>query len=176
MIETGKRGRNESHMERCDRNLVELLQEVRVAQTGIQVLFAFLLALAFTSRFAHASNFERIDYFASLVCTGAAALLFMAPTSYHRLLFRQGDKEHLVAVANRFVIAGLGVVAASLVGVVLLVTDLVLGSGAAVAAAAVAACCCLVRPPAAPPAPAQPAVTALTRALASGGPGTEGVR
>src|SRR3954467_15396100 len=86
----GSNGRNETELERCDRNLVELLQEVRVAQTGVQVLFAFLLAVAFTPRFAQASEFERIDYFVTLIASGAAAMLLIAPTAYHRLLFRLG--------------------------------------------------------------------------------------
>jgi predicted membrane channel-forming protein YqfA (hemolysin III family) len=137
-------GRRETELERCDRNLVELLQEVRVAQTGVQVLFAFLLAVAFTPRFAQASTFERIDYFATLIASGAAAVFLIAPTSYHRLLFRRGDKEYLVDMANRFVIAGLACVAVSMIGVVLLVSDLLFGSIVAAATAGAAAACCIV--------------------------------
>ena len=115
----GQIERNESHLERCDRNLVELLQEVRVAQTGVQVLFAFLLGLALTPRFGQATGLQRVDYFVALISSGFAALLLIAPSSYHRLLFRRGEKEHLVTVANRPVIAGLGCVAVSLIGAVL---------------------------------------------------------
>ena len=93
--------RNETDLERCDRNLAELLQEVRVAQTGVQVLFGFLLAIVFQPRFKSISDFQRIDYFVTLLSTAAAAILLIAPTAYHRILFRRGDKAHLVRVANR---------------------------------------------------------------------------
>jgi Family of unknown function (DUF6328) len=115
--------RRETELERCDRNLVELLQEVRVAQTGVQVLFAFLLALVFTPRFRTMSGFQRFDYFGTLLAAGAAAVMLIAPSSYHRILFRCGDKAHLVDVANRFVMIGLAAVALAMVGVVLLVSD-----------------------------------------------------
>jgi hypothetical protein len=144
MNEVEQNGRRETELERCDRNLIELLQEVRVAQTGVQVLFAFLLAVAFTPRFAAGSTFEHVVYFITLLACGAAALLLIAPTSWHRLLFRRGDKEHLVAMSNRFTIAGLAFVAVSLIGVVLLVSDLLFGSLAAVVTAAGAAACCIV--------------------------------
>lgn len=121
-------GRRETELERCDRNLVELLQEVRIVQTGVQVLFGFLLALAFTSRFRTASAFERIDYFVTLLAAAAAAILLIAPTSYHRILFRLGDKWHLVRIANRLAIAGLVGVAISMVGSVMLIGDLLFGA------------------------------------------------
>ena len=76
--------RNETELERCDRNLAELLQEVRVAQTGVQVMFGFLLAIVFTPRFRSISGFQRVDYFVTLLATGAAAVMLIAPTSYHR--------------------------------------------------------------------------------------------
>src|SRR4051794_1562961 len=135
-------GRNETPLERCDRNLVELLQEVRVAQTGVQVLFAFLLTVPFTVRFDDISDTERAVYFATLMLAGAAAVLLIAPTSQHRLLFRCGDKQRLVMVANRYAIAGLLAVAATMVGAVLLISLLVIGStGASLATAAAAAGC-----------------------------------
>jgi uncharacterized MnhB-related membrane protein len=123
-------GRNETALERCDRNLVELLQEVRVVQTGVQVLFAFLLTAPLAARFTQLNAFQRDVYFATLLATGAAAALLMAPTAYHRVLFRLGDKEHLVQVANRFTLAGLTCVAASMLGALLLVTDLLFGAAA----------------------------------------------
>src|SRR3954466_285850 len=104
-------GRNETHLERCDRNLVELMQEVRVVQTGVQVLFAFLLTAPLAPRFPELSEFQQLTYFATLLSAGAAAVLLIAPTAYHRILFRLGDKEHLVAVSNRFTLAGLACVA-----------------------------------------------------------------
>jgi hypothetical protein len=125
--------RNETDLERCDRNLVELLQEVRVVQTGVQVLFAFLLTAPLAPRFPELSSFQRLDYFFTLLATGAAAVLLIAPTAYHRILFRLGDKEHLVRVANRFTLAGLACVAFSMVGAVLLVTDLLFDGLAIVA-------------------------------------------
>src|SRR3954466_339447 len=137
-------GRNETPLERCDRNLVELLQEVRVVQTGVQVLFAFLLTVPLAARFSALTAFERGAYFATLLVTGAAAVLLIAPTAYHRIIFRLGDKEHLVQVANRFTLAGLFCVALSMVGALLLVTDLLFGGVAAVGPPGMAALACLV--------------------------------
>lgn len=139
-IETGTvlgsdgEGRNETALERCDRNLVELLQEVRVVQTGVQVLFAFLLTAPLAPRFPELSDFQQLTYFATLVAAGGAAILLIAPTAYHRILFRLGDKEHLVVVANRLTIAGLTCVAACMIGALLLVTDLLFDDIAVVAA------------------------------------------
>jgi hypothetical protein len=135
-------GRNETPLERCDRNLAELMQEVRVAQTGVQVLFGFLLTVPFTVRFDEITSTERAVYFITLMLAGAAAMLLIAPTSQHRLLFRCGDKQRLVMVANRYAIAGLGAVAATMVGAVLLVSLLVIGNvGASLATAAAAFGC-----------------------------------
>src|SRR5215208_3256185 len=134
--------RNETELERSDRHLAELMQEVRVAQTGVQVLFGFLLTVPFTVRFDDISGTVRAVHFVTLMLAGAAAVLLIAPTSHHRLLFRLGDKERLVMVANRYAIAGLVAVAATMVGAVLLVSLLVIGSlGAALASAAAAAGC-----------------------------------
>jgi hypothetical protein len=126
-------------LERCDRNLVELLQEVRVAQTGVHVLFAFLLRC----RSPSASTTSRTPSAPSISSRcGAAAVLLIAPTSHHRLLFRCGDKERLVMVANRYAIAGHVAVAASMVGALPMVSLLVIGAlGAALASAAAAAGC-----------------------------------
>jgi hypothetical protein len=138
--------RNETQLERCDRNLAELLQEVRVVQTGVQVLFAFLLTAPLAPRFPELTEFQKLTYFATLLATGGAAILLIAPTAYHRILFRLGDKEHLVAVANRCTLAGLMCVAASMVGAVLLVTDLLFAATAVVAATtgvAALGCLCL---------------------------------
>src|SRR4051812_16467727 len=142
-------GRNETPLERLDRNLVELLQEVRVVQTGVQVLFAFLLTAPLSARFPVLSSFQRYDYFATLLSAGAAAVLLIAPTAYHRILFRCGDKAYLVQVANRFTLAGLTFVALSMIGALLLVTDLMFdGAVVPVTAAAAtfgsAACWCVM--------------------------------
>jgi Family of unknown function (DUF6328) len=139
-------GRNETQLERCDRNLVELMQEVRVVQTGVQVLFAFLLTAPLASRFPALSEFQKLTYFVTLLAAGAAAVLLIAPTAYHRILFRLGDKEHLVNVANRLTLAGLTCVALSMVGALLLVTDLLFDATAVVAgtsALAALGCLCL---------------------------------
>ena len=132
-------GRNETVLERYDRNLVELLQEVRVVQTGVQVLFAFLLTVPLASRFPELSSFQRYTYFVTLLATGGAAVLLVAPTAYHRILFRLGDKEHLIVMANRFTIAGLGFVAISMVGALLLVTDLLFNGATVIVTTAVTA-------------------------------------
>src|SRR5215213_5122205 len=108
--------RNETALERTDRHLAELMQEVRVAQTGVQVLFGFLLTVPLTARFSTVGTSGRITYVATLVFAGAAALLLIAPTSHHRVLFRCGDKPHLVRMANRYAIAGLACVGVALVG------------------------------------------------------------
>src|SRR4051794_10461655 len=136
-------GRNETALERCDRNLVELLQEVRVVQTGVQVLFAFLLTAPLAARFPELTTFQRYDYFFTLLATGAGAVLLIAPTAYHRILFRCGDKEHLVQVANRLTLAGLLFVAVSMVGALLLVADLVFGGVVVFATATLAATGCV---------------------------------
>src|SRR3954449_11588590 len=126
--------RNETALERSDRHLSELMQEVRVAQTGVQVLFGFLLTVPFTARFAGLSGGQRLLYVATLAAAGAAAMLLIAPTAHHRILFRCGDKEHIVRMANRYAIAGLACVALAMVGAVLFVAEVVIGSRAAGAA------------------------------------------
>jgi hypothetical protein len=129
-------GRNETHLERCDRNLVELLQEVRVVQTGVQVLFAFLLMAPLTPGFADLGGLQRVEYFITLTLAGAAAVLLIAPTAYHRVLFRLGDKDYLVTIANRLTIAGLTAVAMSMIGAFVFVTDILFGQTAALVAGA----------------------------------------
>jgi hypothetical protein len=126
-------GRNETPLERADRNLNELLQELRVAQTGIQVMFAFLLTVPFTQRFPTLKPFERTTYFVTLMLAAAGALLLIAPTAYHRMLFRCGDKPHIVRMANTFALAGLACVGAAIVGVILLVSSVLYGDAVVVA-------------------------------------------
>jgi hypothetical protein len=134
--------RNETELERCDRHLAELMQEVRVAQTGVQVLFGFLLTVPFTARFDALTTGQRTLYFATLALSGAAAMLLIAPTSHHRILFRCGDKHHVVRTANRYAIAGLLCVGMAMVGALVFVADVVFGSPLAAAAGAVAALAC----------------------------------
>jgi hypothetical protein len=134
--------RNETALERLDRNLIELMQEVRVVQTGVQVLFGFLLTVPFTARFGHLSTGQRHVYFATLAVAGAAAMLLIAPSAQHRILFRCGDKERLVRVANRYAIAGLVCVALAMVGALLLVADVLFGGPVAALAALAGAAGC----------------------------------
>src|ERR671922_48919 len=99
--------RNETPAERHDRNLVEMLQEVRVVQTGVQVLFAFLLTVPFSARFDAITSFQRGAYFTALVGAAAASVLLIAPTALHRVLFRLGQKQYMVDVSNRLTLGGL---------------------------------------------------------------------
>jgi O-antigen/teichoic acid export membrane protein len=131
--------RNETALERCDRHLAELLQEVRVAQTGVQVLFGFLLTVPFTVRFGTLGSGHRLMYFATLAVTGAAAMLLIAPSAQHRILFRCGDKEYIVRMANRYAIAGLACVAIAMVGALVFVADVILDKPLAGATGAIAA-------------------------------------
>jgi fumarate reductase subunit D len=117
------RAGEESPRERVNRELIELLNEVRVALPGVQVLFAFLLAVPFQQRFARATIFERDTYFATLACAFVACALFIAPSAAHRLNFRQHDKRKIVLVSNTLIILGIAVLGTALVGVLVLVTD-----------------------------------------------------
>ena len=135
-------GRDETEPERNDRNLVELLQEVRVVQTGVQILFGFLLTIAFQPKFEKLSSFQKGVYLGTLVAAATTLIMLTAPTSWHRILFRQGDKEHLVEIANRFTVLGLAAMGFTMIGVVLLLSDLAFPSwlAALVTALAVIAC------------------------------------
>jgi len=134
--------RHETELERADRNLVELLQEVRVVQTGVQILFGFLLTIAFQPKFEKLSSFQKGIYLGTLVAAATTLIMLTAPSSWHRLLFRQGDKEHLVEIANRFTVLGLASMGLTMVGVVMLLSDIAFPSWltALVTAAAVIAC------------------------------------
>jgi L-asparagine transporter-like permease len=122
--------RHESPAERADRNLGELLQELRVALPGVQVLFAFLLTVPFAQGFTKIDDFQRDLYFGVLLSTALATALLIAPTANHRLLFQLRDKENLVRVSNRLAIVGLAVLAVSLTGAVLLISDILFKSPA----------------------------------------------
>ncbi|HWC09544.1 MAG TPA: DUF6328 family protein [Solirubrobacterales bacterium] len=121
-------GREESEAERLDRHLGELLQELRVALPGVQVLFAFLLAVPFQQEFVKVSEFEKEIYFATLLLTALSAVLLIAPTAYHRLTFRYQQKHRLVFVSNRLTIAGLLSLALAMTCAILLVTHFLFGS------------------------------------------------
>jgi hypothetical protein len=125
-------GREETEGQRLDRNLGELLQELRVALPGVQVLFAFLLAVPFQQNFTKISPFEEKVYFGTLLCTAVSAALLISPTAYHRLTFHLQEKRHLVFLANRFAIVGLGFLALAMTGAIMLITDVLFGGIATV--------------------------------------------
>ena len=139
MADSDRYDRKESEDERLDRNLIELLNELRVALPGVQVLFAFLLTVPFTQRFASLTQTQEKVYYGTLLATAAAALLLIAPSAHHRINFRQQDKAYIVFLANRLSIAGLAFLAAAMTGVVLLITDLLYGSTATTIATAATA-------------------------------------
>ena len=124
--------RHETPIERLDRNTMELLNELRVAGTGIQIMFAFLLVAPFNTGFKHVSEFGRIDYFVTLICVAMAAVLLMAPSIHHRILFRQGEKRYLVWMANRLAIAAMVFLTVGFTGILVLLADVVIGGPAPV--------------------------------------------
>lgn len=121
-------GRQETEDERLDRNLAELLQELRVALPGVQVLFAFLLAVPFQQNFTQITAFQEKTYFVTLLCTAISATLLISPTAYHRLTFRLQQKKELVHVSNRLSIVGLGFLALAMTGAIVLITDVLFGA------------------------------------------------
>lgn len=129
-------GREESEAERLDRNLGELLQELRVALPGVQVLFAFLLAVPFQQGFTEIDQFQKWLYFVTLLLTALSAALLISPSAYHRMTFRMQQKDELVLLANKLTIAGLGCLALAMTGAIMLVTDLLFGALATVIASA----------------------------------------
>lgn len=120
-------GSDEPPAERLNRELIELMNELRVALPGVQVLFAFLLTVPFSNRFETITSGQRALYFATLVGTTMATVLFMAPTAYHRLRFRQGDKERMLRTSNVFAIVGIGSMAVSITLAITLIADLLFG-------------------------------------------------
>ena len=122
----------ESESERLNRELDQLLGELRVAMPGVQVLFAFLLAVPFQQRFGQATDFQRDVYFVTLLASAAASALFVAPTAYHRLMFRERDKPKLVSISSKLALGGLACLALAMNGAVLLVTDVLFSRTTAV--------------------------------------------
>jgi hypothetical protein len=123
--------RRESPYERLDRNMNELLQELRVAQTGVQLLFAFLLTLTFQSRFTLLDSFGRGAYLASLALALLASGFLIAPVGYHRMLFRRRMKDQVVAVANAFALVGMACLALSLGAALMVILDVLYSRGVA---------------------------------------------
>lgn len=131
--------RNETPLQRLDRNWVDLLQELRVVQTGVQILTGFLVILPFQSRFQELTTFQTNVYLVTLCLAVLAMGFLIAPVSLHRLLFRRHARQATVDVAHRLAQIGIALLAASIVGVVLLIFDLVLGGTAAAIAGGAAA-------------------------------------
>jgi hypothetical protein len=123
---------DESDSERWNRNFGELLQEIRVAQTGVQILFAFLLTLPFSARFASVAPIDKGAYIFTLVAAATASALLIAPVSYHRLAFRQGRKPELVRVASALAEAGIVCLLLAIMGALFVVVDVVSGLAAAI--------------------------------------------
>jgi len=115
----------ESSAERANRELIELLNELRVVLPGVQVLFAFLLTVPFSQRFEKLDAMDRRVYFVAVLATAAATIFLIAPSAHHRLRFREGVKEHLLRSANRFAITGLALLAVATTAVTYLITDLI---------------------------------------------------
>ncbi len=136
-------GRNETPLERADRNFIELLQELRVTQTGVQVLFAFLLSMAFTQRFESLDTFQRATYVTTLLLALLSAIVFVAPAALHRSLFQQGAKPLIVRVSDRLASVGLVVLMLAFTGSVMLVVDVALSREAGMAAGAGTLLACL---------------------------------
>ncbi len=130
-----REGRNETPLERVDRNMTELLTELRVALPGVQVLFAFLLVLPFNQRFTTVTSFQKGVYLVTLLATALATVLLIAPTMHHRIQFRRGNKPQIMRDANRLAIAGISALALATTGTVVLVTDYVFGTATMLACA-----------------------------------------
>jgi predicted neutral ceramidase superfamily lipid hydrolase len=129
----------EGKEERLDRELIEFLNELRVALPGVQVLFAFLLTVPFTQRFGQATGLQRDVYFAAFLCAAVATVLLIAPSAYHRIRFRQHDKEQMLRTSNRLAIAGTVFLALAMTCTVFVITDVLFGGAATAATTAVAA-------------------------------------
>jgi len=133
----GEAPKDEDVKERLEREHTELLEELRALIPGAQVLFGFLLAIRFTSPFTDLSTVQRYVYYGTLLTTAVALVLLLAPSAYHRLRFREGDKDVMVRKGNREAIAGTGAIALAFTGVLYLITDLVFTTQAAIAVALV---------------------------------------
>ncbi|MEU6678524.1 DUF6328 family protein [Streptomyces sp. NPDC046853] len=131
-----KQPRNETRFERADRNFSEILQELRVTQAGVQILFAFLLTLAFTERFPSLDTMQRATYVSTLLLAVLAAALFTAPAAVHRSLFGRQAKPRIVRVSSRLAGLGLVVLVFAIAGAVLLVVDVAVGRTGGIIASA----------------------------------------
>jgi hypothetical protein len=122
----------EDRQERTARELIELLNELRVILPGVQFLFAFLLTVPFSQRFSKLDGLETGVFFVTLLCTAIATALLMAPSAQHRVLWREGVRERRLELGNTLTIAGLTFLVPAMVGAVFVVSDFIFGLGAAV--------------------------------------------
>jgi Family of unknown function (DUF6328) len=126
----------ETPKQRHDRELIELLNELRVALPGVQVLFAFLLAVPFSRGYTRVTHFEKLAFFVSLIATALSSALLIATPSFHRLRFRLEDKGHIVVLGNKFSIAGFFFLAVAMVAAILMVSTFLFGKTVGIATAA----------------------------------------
>ncbi len=129
---------DESPKERVDRELIELLNGLRVILPGVQVLLAFLLTVPFSARFAEATSVDKGLYFVTVLLTVAATGALTMPAAYHRIRFRQGDKERMLRISNVFAIVGLVLLTFAMACVVFLITNVIYGFAAALPVALIA--------------------------------------
>jgi hypothetical protein len=115
--------RSEEDQERLNRQMMELLNELRVAMPGVQILFGFLLTVPFQQRFSQVTDFQQTIYFATLVAASVAAAFLIAPSAYHRVMFEQQDKPNIIRIGTGQLLVGLVALAFAMNGAVLLVTD-----------------------------------------------------
>jgi amino acid permease len=134
-----RRSKTESEKQRWDRNFADLLQELRVAQTGVQILFAFLLTLPFSNGFPKTTDFQKDTYIVALLSAAAATAMIISPVAFHRALFRQGRKPELVRYAHRMASGGLAFMLISMVSSVLLITDFLTSTWVALVLTGIAA-------------------------------------
>ena len=132
MAEPSDSGRRETEDERADRNLSDLLQELRVALPGVQVLFAFLLTVPFSQRFKELSDFQEWLYFGVMISVALATVMLVAPTAGHRILFRRQQKEFIVTLSNTLALVGLLLLAIAMTGAIALISDFIFGTTTAV--------------------------------------------
>jgi hypothetical protein len=130
---TGEQGNTE---DKQDRQMIELLNELRVAMPGVQILFGFLLTVPFAQGFTRVTDFQRHVYFVTVLLAALTTACLIAPSAAHRLLFHQGERPWLIEFSNRMLIAGLVFLGLALIGAILLVTDYIFGGAIVVLAPA----------------------------------------
>jgi membrane-bound acyltransferase YfiQ involved in biofilm formation len=121
--------RSEDEQERLNRQMMELLNELRVAMPGVQVLFGFLLTVPFQQRFRQVTEFQETVYFVTLIAAAVATAFLIAPSAYHRVMFQAHDKPNVIGIGTAQMLVGLGALGVAMNGAVLLVTDVLFEAG-----------------------------------------------